>query len=97
MEIHEPIALTVEDIRHLRHTQLSQLTGIDPSNFSAWSRQRRISERNLERMATQLGLSKSDLLTGIELRRQDAAIARIAQAKAKRLIELLGSTQQEPA
>lgn len=94
MEIPTELILLAEDIRHLRHTQLARLTGIDPSNFSAWSRNRRISERNLERIAQQLGIAKPELLQGIELRRQDAAIAQSAQAKADALIALLRLNQK---
>ncbi|NJO74189.1 MAG: hypothetical protein HC833_10800 [Leptolyngbyaceae cyanobacterium RM1_406_9] len=94
MEIPDDLTLLAEDIRYLRHTQLSLLTGIDPSNFSAWSNHRRISERSLERVAQMLGMSKLDLLKGLELRRQDAAIARTTQAKANRLIKFLNSNQE---
>lgn len=94
MEIPNDFTLLAEDIQHLRLTQLSLLTGIDPSNFSAWINQRRISERNLERIAQRLGMSKPDLLVGLELRRNNAAIARTVQAKANRLIEFLNSNQE---
>jgi transcriptional regulator with XRE-family HTH domain len=78
--------LSVQDIRYMRHSQLSRLTGVDPSSFSAWSHNRRISERNLERIAHRLGMTKAELLQGLDLRRQDVAIARAAQAKADQLI-----------
>jgi hypothetical protein len=94
MEIPDNLTLLAEDIRYLRHVQLSLLTGIDSSNFSAWSNHRRISERSLERVAQRLRISKLDLLKGLELRRQDAAIARAAQAKATHLIKFLNSNQE---
>jgi len=98
MQIPENLALTIEDIQHLRYIQLSLLTGIDASNFSAWSNDRRISERSLERIASRLGMSKVDLLKGLELRRQNAAIARAAQSKATRLIKFFNSNREtEPA
>ncbi len=89
MEISRSFTLSVEDIRYLRPVQLSLLTGFDPSYFSAWSSRRSISERSLARMAERLGVSKSDLLKSFELRRQDAAIARAAQARANQLIAAL--------
>ncbi len=95
-QVPDNLILSVEDIRHIRPCQLAQLTGIPSSNFSAWSGTRSISERSLERISQQLGISKADLLKGFDLRRQDQAIARHAQAKADQLIELL-SLKQEPA
>lgn len=83
------LTLTIDDFRYIRHSQLATLTGIDPSYFSAWSHQRTISERNLERIAQKLGISKTEFLSALELRRQDAATARQAQAKANRLIQFL--------
>jgi transcriptional regulator with XRE-family HTH domain len=93
--IPDNFTLSVEDIRYMRHSQLAELTGIDPSNFVAWSHRRRISERSLERIAQRLNISKADLLKGIELRRQDAAIARAAQTKTDQLIAFLRLNQQQ--
>jgi len=91
MDIPPELLLSVEDIRHLRHSQLSLLTDINPSNFSAWNHQRRLSERSLERIAQRLGLGKPELLQGFELRRQDSVIARVAQTKANHLILFLSN------
>lgn len=91
MNIPSELTLTVEDVRYLRHSQLSLLTGIHPSNFSAWDHKRMISERTLERASRHLRMGKPELLQGFELRRQDAAIARAAQAKANRLIQFLAT------
>ncbi|MBD2019234.1 hypothetical protein H6F43_03435 [Leptolyngbya sp. FACHB-36] len=96
MDIPRELILSVEDIRHLKHIQLSYLTGFDPSNFAAWNGNRRISERSLERIAQSIGMDKPDLLRALELRRQDAAIARNAQTKADKLISFLASVR-EPA
>lgn len=96
MKIPHQLTLSVEDIRHIRHSQLALITGIDSSNFSAWSNHRKISERSLERIAQKVGMSKADLLQGLELRRQDAALARAAQVKVSQLIEFL-HLNQEPA
>ena len=91
MKIPESLVFQAEDIRHLRHIQLEMLTGIDASNFSAWSNTRGISERNLERIAPRLGMTKGELMKGLDLRRQDAATARASRSKADRLIEFLKS------
>lgn len=91
MNIPSELVLSAEDIRYLRHSQLSLLTGIDSSNFSAWKHKRGISERMLERASEHLGIGKPELLQGFELRRQDAAIARVAQAKANQLIQFLAN------
>ncbi|HEY9660380.1 MAG TPA: hypothetical protein V6C65_18155 [Allocoleopsis sp.] len=96
MVIPDNLTLSVEDIRYLRPIQFAQLTGIPSSSFCGWIRNRRISERNLERIADKLGMSKADLLQGLELRRQDVMDARTAQTKADRLIAFLTVTQ-EPA
>jgi len=89
MEIPEDLALTVEEFSHLRHSQLAQLTGIPPSYFSAWKRQRGISERKLGEIAGKIGLTSSDLLKVLEARRREAEKVREAQAKADRLIRFL--------
>jgi hypothetical protein len=96
MRIPRKFLLSAEEIRHVRHTQLSQLTGIRANNFPKWDRGRRISEQTLERLALGLHTSKFEVLEGFELRRQDVAIALAAQAKADQLIILLG-LDQEPA
>lgn len=82
------IMLTAEDIRYAKHTQLAALTGIDASNFSAWGSSRGISERNIDRIAEALGMSKLAFMEGLELRRKDAAAARSAQEKLERYIQL---------
>lgn len=97
MKIPKDFALTIEDIRYVRHVQLEILTGINASNFSAWSSHRRISERNLERIAEGVGMTKSELIQALELRRQDTAIAKLAQHKAEKLIQLLDSKGEEIA
>jgi hypothetical protein len=98
MSIPSDLVLSVEDIRHLRHSQLARLTGIDASSFSAWSRYRCFSERSLDQIAHRLSIPKTDILQGFDLRRQDIAIARTAQDKAERLIIFLArNTQQESA
>ena len=93
-KVPENLTLSAQDIRYLRPCQLAQLTGIAPGYFSAWSTTRGISERSLERLAHQLGLSKADLLRGFDLRREDQAIARAAQKKANQLIALFTSPQE---
>ncbi|MDX2215256.1 MAG: hypothetical protein SFY66_18475 [Oculatellaceae cyanobacterium bins.114] len=64
-------ALTAEDIRYARNVDLQKLTGIHASNFAAWSNNRHISERNLGAIAQALGMEKSEVLRGFELRRKD--------------------------
>lgn len=73
--------LTAEDIRHARAIDLSKLTGIDASNFAAWSSSRHISERNLGVIATALGMEKAEVLRGFELRRHDNRTAQEVSAK----------------
>lgn len=90
-EIPEEFMLTPADIRYAKHTQLAELTGFDPSYFSAWSSSRRISEKNLSVIAERLNLTKPQVLEGLELRRQDVAIARRVHDKLDRVIALLGS------
>lgn len=91
MNIPSELILSVDDLRHLKHSQLSQITGIDSSNFSAWNHKRGISERLLKQASKRLGIDTPELLKGFELRRKDAAIARTAQMKANRLIQFLSS------
>lgn len=92
------LTLTIEDLRYLKYSQLAQITGIAASSFSAWSRSRCFSERTLDQIAQRLGLGKTDILQGFDLRRQDMAAARLAQDKAERLIAFLNrNTQQESA
>ena len=97
MTIPAHLLLSAQDIRHLRHIQLARLTGIDASSFSAWSSRRRFSERSLEQLEQRLGIPKSDILQGFDLRRQDMTTARAAQAKADALIAYLNLHQQESA
>jgi transcriptional regulator with XRE-family HTH domain len=98
MPIPPNLVLSADDIRYLRHSQLAQLTGIDASSFSAWSQQRRFSERTLDQLAHLLGTPKTVILEGFDLRRQDVATARLAQHKAEQLIAFLNrNTQQESA
>jgi hypothetical protein len=94
MAIPSKFILSAEEIRYIRHTQFSQLTGIRANNFPRWDRGRRISEQTLERLAVGLRTSKLEVLKGFELRRQDVAIARAAQAKAEQLILFLGLEQE---
>jgi hypothetical protein len=94
VEIPSDLILAAEDIRYLRHVQLSVLTDIDASNFPAWNQGRKLSERTLERMAQRLSIGKAEILRGFDLRRQDAAIARTAQSKAIQLITYLGLDQE---
>ena len=82
----EIIVLTAEDIRHARNIDLAQLTGFDPTAFAAWSNSREISGRNLKIIATALGIEKHEVLKGLELRKQDSAIARAVQQKLEALI-----------
>lgn len=96
VEVPLNLVLSAEEIRHIRYAQFSLLTGISASSFPAWSQGRRLSERTLERIEQRIGTSKVNILHGFELRRQDAAIARAAQAKANRLITFL-SLEQESA
>lgn len=90
------LVLTPDDIRYLRPAQLAILTTIDASYFSAWSTGRQMSERSMELIAHALGITKSDVLQGFELRRKDSALARTAQDKAEKLIAYL-EAQKEPA
>jgi hypothetical protein len=97
MDIPNELSLTIEDLRHLRNAQLSLLTGIRPNYFSAWSRHRKISERALEQISKCLGMSKPDVLYGLELRRTDIATAMTVQEKGDRLIEFLQRANKEIA
>ncbi len=87
------LILSAEEFRYLRPCQFSQLTGIAPNNFAAWSNHRQISERSLARIADKLGMTKPELLKAFDLRRQDQATARAAQAKADQLIALFASEE----
>lgn len=89
MEVTENIEetmLTAEDIQHARNVDLEALTGFDSTAFAAWSASREISGRNLNIIATALNMEKHEVLRGIELRKQDTAIARAVQQKLERLI-----------
>lgn len=91
-EVEEEIVLTAQDIRFARFIHLAALTGIDPSNFAAWSSGNRgISEKNLEVLSERLSMAKSAVLEGLELRREDTAIARQVHQKFEQLIALMGS------
>jgi hypothetical protein len=77
------VKLTIEDIRYARHIDLAALTGFGASDFAAWTKSRGLSERSLNAISQELGMEKPDLLKGLELRREDAAIARKVQERMK--------------
>jgi hypothetical protein len=93
IQIPEHLALTVEEIPYLQHSQLARLTQIKANYFSAWMWQRQISERLLGAVAARMGLSESELLRALELKRQEARRARRARAKAERLIQYLNEQE----
>lgn len=95
MKIPKDLVLTVEDIRYAKNIQLQTLTGIDASNFSAWGNRRGISEKNLDRIAKSIGMTKSQLMEALELKRADIAKAKLAQHKADKLIYFLLQQEQE--
>ncbi|MCY7273166.1 MAG: hypothetical protein LH702_05340 [Phormidesmis sp. CAN_BIN44] len=78
--------LTAHDIRYARTVDLAALTGFDSSNFAAWFNRRGLSERNRAIIAQRLGMDQFEFLKGLELRRQDMAIAREVQAKLEAII-----------
>lgn len=83
------ISLKSEDIRYIRPSQLSVLTGISATSFPRWDQGGRMSERSLERIAKGLWTNKHEVLMGFELRRNDVLRARAAQEKADQIIALL--------
>ncbi len=95
MNIPPDLVLTAEDIRYIRNSQLSLLTRIHASNFPKWDQGQALSEKTLERIAVGLRTTKLEVLQGFELRRQDVAIARLAQAKAEQLITFLDLDQEQ--
>lgn len=78
--------LTPNDLRHARNVDLANLTGFDSGAIAAWSSTREISGKNLSAMAKALGMEKHEVLQGIELRKQDTAIARDVQRKLEQFI-----------
>jgi hypothetical protein len=80
--------LCAEDLRYARAIDLQDLTGLDASNFAAWSSTRHISEKNLGVIAAALGMEKSEVLRGFELRRQDTKAAKAVTEKLSALMEL---------
>lgn len=80
------MSLNPEDIRHARPIDLERITGINASSFVSWSMGRGISEKNLTVLSEALGMSKAEVLAGLELRREDAAIARQVAEKIDRLM-----------
>ena len=62
---------TAEDLRYAKAIDLERVTGIHSTAFSAWSSDRAISEKNIIVIAKALGISKSEALRGLDLRRQD--------------------------
>lgn len=93
MTIAVGLTLTSDDIRHLRASQLSILTGINATSFPRWDQGGRISERSLEKIADGLWMTKQDVLSGFELRRHDFSRARAVQNKVDQFISLLQTTQ----
>jgi hypothetical protein len=89
MQLPDDMLLTAEDIRYLRPAQLSTLTRIQADYFSAWSATRRISEANLTAIAKALGIDREEVLKGFDLRREDNALAKVAQKKAVQLMAYL--------
>lgn len=71
----------------MRPSQLEGLTGISARYWAAWGKSRNISERFLLQAAQALGLSIDGLLTGLNLRRVDAAQAQATRAKVEKLIQ----------
>ncbi|HEY9762379.1 MAG TPA: hypothetical protein V6D07_07625 [Trichocoleus sp.] len=94
MKLPLELLLTPDDIRYLKPAQLARLTRIDARYFSAWSTSRSISEKSLELIAQALGLTKSEVLQGFDLRREDAALAQAAQVKASKLISYLNGQRE---
>jgi hypothetical protein len=84
--------LCAEDIRYARAIDLQGLTGIDASNFAAWSSTRHISERNLGVIAKALGMEKSEVLRGFEMRRRDTQTAKDVAAKLEQWVQLAAQT-----
>ncbi|MGB3493889.1 MAG: hypothetical protein WBA57_14260 [Elainellaceae cyanobacterium] len=93
MTVTAGLFLTSDDIRYLRASQLSVLTGINATSFPRWDHGGRISERSLERIANGLWMTKQDVLCGFELRRHDVTRARAIQNKVDQFIALLQTTQ----
>lgn len=93
MTIAVKLNLTSDDIRYIRASQLSVLTGINATNLPRWDQGGRISERSLEKIAKALWMSKQDVLSGLELRRHDAIRVQAVQDKVDQLIAALSTHQ----
>ena len=96
-EIPTDLRLSEEDILHLSNHYLALLTATDPSNFSAWARKRHISERKLGEIAQRIGVSKGVLLAALDAKRRVHERARLASAKAERLLQFLNQQSEEVA
>lgn len=89
------LRLSAEDLRYIRPSQLEILTGIDDSNFIAWSKHRELSERSLRRIARSLQIAESVVLEAFEQRRKDYKNQSSARAKASQLIKLFHQLNPE--
>lgn len=78
--------ITTNDIRFARPCDLAMLTGIDQSSFTAWTRQRKLTEQSIQTIASALNISPSEFLSAWELRRQDYEQRQQAIAKLQIMI-----------
>jgi hypothetical protein len=81
------LALTAEDIRYARPTDLAKLSGYDTSTWSEWTNLRSMGKFQEARVAKELRMSLEEFRKGYELRQEDAKRSRERKLRIEKLIE----------
>lgn len=81
------LALTSDDIRYARPTDLAKLSGYDTSTWSEWTNLRPMGEFQEVRVAKELKMSLEEFRKGYKLRQEDAQRSRERKLRFEKLIE----------
>ncbi len=81
------LALTADDIRYARPTDLAKLSGYDTSTWSEWTNLRPMGEFQEVRVAKELKMSLEEFRQGYKLRQEDAQRSRERKLRFEKLIE----------
>jgi hypothetical protein len=83
----EDLALTANELRYARPTDLAKLSGYDTSTWSEWTNLRSMGEFQEVRVAKELRMSLEEFRKGYKLRQEDAKRSRETKLRIKDLIE----------
>lgn len=88
----DDLALTADDIRYARPTDLAKLSGYDTSTWSEWTNLRPMGEFQEIRVAKELRMSLEEFRKGYKLRQEDAKRSRERKRRIEKLIEAKNDT-----